>query len=80
MRPEADEPVLVRFHSSVYTLKGLRAAAERFGDLARIDIRSGETYHTVVFERRAEDGPALHPLADEFSNHALACTIELKGA
>ncbi|OGR74458.1 MAG: hypothetical protein A2089_06970 [Elusimicrobia bacterium GWD2_63_28] len=58
----------VKFHSAVYSERGVKAAAEAYADFASVAVSRRGAYITAVITP-APGSPA--ELADEFSNCAL---------
>jgi hypothetical protein len=71
--------VVLHFHTTLYTLKGLRRAACRFAHTAHIEIAKGKPYHEVKIAPVERGNLSSNRLAAEYANHALAATIESRG-
>lgn len=68
------EPIVLRFHRSLYATEAVRAAAERFRALAA-DIAVEEVDADVIVEMRGVPERLRGRFADELANHALFETI-----
>jgi hypothetical protein len=67
------EPVVLRFHRSLYEGEAVRAAAARFGHLAAIEVEDVEADVKVTLRDVPER--LRGRIGDELGNHALFETI-----
>lgn len=70
----AAEPVVLRFHRSLYATDAVRAAAARFGNLAA-EIAVDEADADVRVTLRGVPERLRARIGDELANHALFETI-----
>lgn len=67
------DPIVLRFHRTLYREGSLRAVAERFAHLARADFGQEGDYLTVTLTEVRPRARAR--IGDEWSNHALFQSI-----
>lgn len=65
---------VVRFHTTLYSASAIEQAIEVFTEHAAFERRDQDPYVEIELEPKGEESADL--LAGEFSNYALALTVE----